>query len=72
MNIARKHGSDMCRLCGQHKENLGHVMGGCPLLNDPITAHHDDILMDIFHQLKSLYHHFELKLNPFNIILIYD
>lgn len=31
--IARKQGSDKCRMCGQQKEPLGHVMGGYPLSN---------------------------------------
>lgn len=58
------HGTASCRLCGLHKESLGHVMGGCPNQNDLINDHPDEILKDFLAKLKSFISDWQLALEP--------
>ncbi|KAG1706966.1 hypothetical protein GQR58_003598 [Nymphon striatum] len=63
-HIARKHGTDKCRLCKTVKESLGHVMGGCGALSGLITNRHDEALNLIFIELKTRNPEWTFELEP--------
>ncbi|KAG1681489.1 Retrovirus-related Pol polyprotein from type-2 retrotransposable element R2DM [Nymphon striatum] len=63
-HVAKKHGTELCRLCKTSKESIGHIMGGCPQLGGLITDRHDTILKLIFAELVLKNPNWDFVLEP--------